>query len=161
MNSNKKHFTIPENYFDTLASRIQDKISDPDTVLKGLGISNDLPFQVPIHYFENLSIKLKNKAQPKKLVLKTFSNYVLTFKPVIRYSIAASIALFIIFSGIKIRNSMIQPHLYSISNVDDRLKYKYGVDDGVLEDELVNTDLENIDQNGPMNYGVDTLSEEL
>lgn len=50
---------------------------------------------------------------------------------------AASICLLAVFAGIRIRQSYIEKASFPISSLEDRLKYRFGIDESVLEDELV------------------------
>jgi hypothetical protein len=51
--------------------------------------------------------------------------------------VAASLGLLAIFSGIQWRQSYLEKLSYPILSQEDRLKYRFGIDESVLEDELV------------------------
>ncbi len=53
---------------------------------------------------------------------------------------AASVTLLFLFIGLDYKGKLVEKKFYAQLNQEERLKYRYGVDESVLEDELVSND---------------------
>jgi|GEM_PF-752403 len=154
----RTQFAIPNQYFETLSSRIIKGIENPDELLEKFNLEKSHPFQVPQDYFSNVSSnlgqKIENLTRPSQSIEKLirsaphgesdpginhsgFKMVSIIRKRNFQWLAAACITILAIFSGIQIRNTYLDKVAYPILSQDDRLKYRFGIDESVIEDELV------------------------
>jgi len=135
----KVPFKVPPQYFEEFSSKIQEKILEEEPIFKDFEITNQLPFQVPTNYFGSLSNRIEEKVIPRqglgaKLISLSRNQGIRNFSKLL---VAASISSILIFIGIRIQHTNSNTKIFASSSQEDRLKYKYGVDESILEDEII------------------------
>lgn len=151
-------FSIPEFYFEQLPEKIRGEIDNPESILDNFKLEKAHPFTVPNQYFEEIHYSAGSKlteflaqsshAMDEASVISIANRKIesglnkKSFLPIrklgyLKILAAASICLLAVFAGIRIRQSYIEKASFPISSLEDRLKYRFGIDESVLEDELV------------------------
>lgn len=160
-------FKIPETYFNSLSKKILGKIEESIAMESILDPGIGHPFIVKDGYFGNLSNDILNKIPVEQdfksldlTLIKSLSEKNIEIKTnpvnpgfrkvwqlpstqfISRFLVAASLALLITFVGIKItKNQNLNNDKYPKLTQEEGLKYRYGVDESVLEDEIINQDV--------------------
>jgi hypothetical protein len=158
-------YSIPDQYFSDLSGKILREIENPEILLEKFNLERSLPFSVPQDYFSNTSKNIRVRTESlgslfppqnpssenqapglyglvgrdeKNILNSSSPKRVPIFqKRIFQYMVAASLGLLAIFSGIQWRQSYLEKLSYPILSQEDRLKYRFGIDESVLEDELV------------------------
>jgi len=152
-------FLVPEGYFESLMGKIQMHLDEPESRLNPFHLDQSLPFQVPENYFDKSKIAVQSRIKKpntseafiKTLVVENKSlehskseakSIPLFRRRMIRYAAVACFILFALFGGRQIRQVYLEKVAYPITTPEDRLKYHFGIDESVLEDELI-SDVDN------------------
>jgi hypothetical protein len=147
--ASKKEFSVPEDYFEGLGTRVFEKIKSEENGNKGNSIipaQSENPFKVPTSYFDELSGRVMNKIDDKQKGENTRIVNINNSNFRIALSIAAIFLIGIFTLLFFVRRNQVENPGIALNNISNKEIQSYLIENiGEIEEETIYSSIDDID----------------